>query len=85
MMFIQWHKIEGHSNPDPRKGFSDSKNLLRGKQLRGKGMLQPGEDGGFNAAARRRDSNFQKILRATGMLFLLITLAVLVFVFKKLH
>lgn len=83
-MFIQWHKIEGHSNPNPRRGFADSQKLLKDKQRLGNDLLQLGEAGGFNADSRRRNANFQKTLHAVGLLFMLIVLAVLVLIFIKL-
>lgn len=83
MMFIQWHKIEGHSNPNPRRGFADSQKLMKDKQRLGNDLLQTGDAGGFNADSRRRNANFQKILQAVGLLFLLVSLAVMVLLQAK--
>jgi hypothetical protein len=50
-MFVGWFKIEGHSNPEPRRGFEKSSELLKSKS-RLAGGAPTSRAGQFNRPGR---------------------------------
>ncbi len=74
-MFIQWHKIEGHSNRRSRQYLEKSVDRLSEQQRLDGGGELPAKNPDLNIAERLSSERRRKILTAITVLFLLISAA----------
>lgn len=76
-MFIQWHKIEGHSNRRSRQYLEKSVDRLSEQQrLDGGGELPP-KNPDLNIAERLKTERRRKVLGAVAALILLMSVVAL--------
>lgn len=72
-MFIQWHKIEGHSNRRSRQYLEKSIDLLSEQQRLNGGSELPAKNPDLNIAERLKTERRRKVLGAVATLILLMS------------
>lgn len=72
-MFIQWHKVEGHSNRRNRRYLEKSVDLLSEQQRLDGGDLLPAKNPDLNIPERLKAERLRKVLGAVAALILLMS------------
>ncbi len=72
-MFIQWHKVEGHSNRRNRRYLEKSVDLLSEQQRLDGGDLLPAKNPDLNIAERLKMERRRKVLSVVAALILLMS------------